>query len=114
MGAKTVWTFKVPGPIRGYRKSVAYSHSPEYRMYKQLVRYEANLAGVPDELDPNGLYRVMTEFYWEKKPRIDVSNAHKAIEDALWRRDRRIYQISSWQYADQGHEAVRVKVEKLL
>lgn len=108
------WTFTVPGPIKGYRKDVRYSHSHEYKAFKTLVRAQANLAGVPDQLNPDGIYSICTEFYWPKRPRIDISNAHKAIEDGLFTQDRAVHKIAAYHYPHTNREEIHVTVERLL
>lgn len=82
------WTFDVPEPIIGHKCSKSQCFSPPVVAFKTDVRLKANLAGVPQELDPGRRYSLRTIFYWKKKARVDTDNAHKLTKDGLWGKDR--------------------------
>ena len=104
------WIFDVEGPLVGHKCSKSKCFSPEYRAFKTLVRFQGNLAGVPQELDPKGTYTLRTEVFWEKKPHTDTVNIQKSVEDGLWGKDRRVLHgsYSAMEYA--GVERVVVTV----
>lgn len=85
-------TFRVDA-IMGFRKDVAYSHSPAYRNFKLAVRALANSAGVPDLATTNTSIEV--EIHWTKRARLDGSNVLKSVEDAIFAQDRHLA-ASSW------------------
>ena len=103
------WTFTIDGPLRGYRKDVAYSHSRGYKTWKAHVRLLANVAGVPD--DPEGLV-IRVWLYWAKRTRIDGKNMLGSIEDALWTQDRQLVEGSYRNVWDEGREYAVVVVER--
>lgn len=83
-------TFRIEGPLLGFRKGLKESFDPKYQQFKNRVLGEAMVAGwngkaislqhVPPHLS--------VEVFWNKGPRLDWSNLYKAIEDALFEQDR--------------------------
>lgn len=106
-----LWTFAVDGPLVGHKCSKSKCFSKPVVAFKNLVRWTANLAGVPQELDPNGCYSLRTEISWVKKAKTDSDNIHKLLKDGLWGKDRRVLAggYSATEYA--GVERVTVTVE---
>jgi len=107
-----VWKFVVDGPLVGHKCSKSSCFSKPYRWFKDLVRLEANLVGVPQELDPNGTYTLRTEVFWKQRARTDTVNIQKSVEDGMFAKDRRVLHggYSATEYA--GVERVVVTVEK--
>ena len=107
-----VWRFMVEGPLVGHKCSKSSCFSKPYVNFKSLVRLEANLAGVPQELDPKGTYTLRTEVFWQKRAHTDTINIQKSVEDGLFAKDRRVLHggYSATEYA--GVEMVVVTVER--
>jgi hypothetical protein len=84
-------TFTIPGPLLGYRASVARAHDPKYKAYKEAVRLyalAAGLAELPRDIDKCKHPQLSVFIRWRRKARIDWKNVVGAIEDALWAQDR--------------------------
>jgi Holliday junction resolvase RusA-like endonuclease len=113
------WTFDVPGPLVGaVRTTQAMARfDPRYKKYhafKDHVRWLANGAGVPQDLDADGSYTVTLEVWWKVRQRIDADNLLKSALDAMWPQDRRALQLHYWAYECYGEERMRVKVERVI
>ena len=108
------WRFRVPGPLLGYRASVRRCFDPRYGAYKDDVVTLAREAGLY-ELDPKLSYVTLSvQIFWRKKPRIDWTNVYKAIEDALWPRDRYVRPGPCSWAMNTGFEEAHVTVERIL
>ena len=83
--------FVVEGPLLGYRASVRRAFDPAYKAFKERVRLLANLAGVPSELESDAKAKIIVIIHWKRKPRIDGENVMKALVDAIWTQDRRVF-----------------------
>lgn len=103
--------FHIEGPLLGYRASVKRAHDPKYKAFKQEVRLIANTAGVPDEIPKQGKAYLQVDIFWKRKPRIDGANVYKAIEDALFVQDRRVFYGHFMVEEDRGFEGARVTVD---
>ena len=108
------WEVALEGPLQGHKCSVRNVFGKGYVAWKRYVRLQADLAKVPQELDPNGKYRVTTEIWWKGRAKIDTENVQKATIDGLFKRDRRILEIHGYAYEVTGKEEARIKIEKLL
>jgi Endodeoxyribonuclease RusA len=85
-------TFVIDGPLMGYRKDVAYSHSEKYKAYKTYIRYRLLAAGIaraPKWID-DVIPKLSVAIQWKKKARIDWDNVVKAVSDAIWKNDRNV------------------------
>lgn len=109
-----IYRFVVTSPILGYRASKARAFDPEYKAFKKRVRIIASASKVPMEL-PEYPRRARISFVtrWTKRARIDRTNVEKAIEDALWRRDRRVLEASHATFENCASDSVEVSVEIL-
>jgi len=110
------WSFEIPGPLSGFivHAQPWTEKAKRYIAYKRLVRLKANVAGVPQEI-PDDMEAVVTiHVWWKRKARIDTSNILKAIEDALWARDRGIAQVnvSRHEHSDEEKAVVSVRFRK--
>lgn len=111
------WSFDVQGPLvsavrttqRGKFCSPAYKR---YASFKQVVRAIADIAGVPQDLDPDGIYSVTVEVWWKKRQRQDCDNLIKSFLDSLWRQDRRVLETHYQAHESAGREWALVKIEK--
>lgn len=109
---KNSWTFKVDGPLWGYRQGRAEAFRPERRAFKNRVRLIANLQGIPDVLPPRPVHaRIIVEIYWKNRARIDGKNILGILEDSLWSQDRLIRFGSYETYENSGEEYVQVFVK---
>jgi len=109
----TSWTFDVQGPLVGHKCSKSQCFSGKVSSFKSLVRWQANLAGVPQELDPKRTYSLRTEVFWVKRAKVDTVNVHKLSEDGLWGKDRRVLNggFSAHEYAGVERAVFTVTVE---
>ena len=112
----TNFSFVVEGPLMGFIAHAApwSVKAKRYVAYKKLVRLRADCAGVPQEI-PDDMETVFTiHVWWKRKAQIDTSNILKAIEDALWARDRGIAQInvSRHERSDEEKAVVSVRFRK--
>jgi hypothetical protein len=107
------WTFEVEGPLVGHKCSKSRCFSAPVIAFKRLVRWKANLAGVPQELDPNETYSLCTQVFWAKKAKIDTENVHKLTGDGCFGKDRRVLHgaYTATEYAGVERAIVTVKVE---
>jgi|FLYN01.1.fsa_nt_gi hypothetical protein len=110
MSSEKKISFVVPGPIMGYRASVARAHDPKYKAYKERVRLCALAAGF--RFDDEGCRHpvLSVSIYWKRSARIDWSNVVKAIEDALWKRDRHVDPGVFCVFRDSGREEAVVEI----
>jgi Holliday junction resolvase RusA-like endonuclease len=106
-----IHTFAIAGPLLGYRASVRRAYDPAYRAYKDAVRLLANTARVPRDLDADATASVHVTVHWKRRARIDATNVLKAVEDALWGRDRRVMKSSVMATEHEGVEQAIVSVE---
>lgn len=102
------FNFRVEGPLYGYRASAARAFDPKYANFKRLVRLLANVEGVPSELGPQDDAELFLHVYWTKKARIDTSNILKALEDGLFKQDRRVSGIHATRHEHSGRECAEV------
>lgn len=109
----STWSFTVHGPLIGHKCSHVAAVEKSFRSYKRTVRLLANVAGVPDELDPDGVYRVATTIFFTGRARIDAENVRKSIIDALWDRDRRVLEGSYVTRERSNQEMAVVLIERL-
>ena len=86
-------TFSVPGPLLGYRASVLRAFDPKYKAFKARVRALATAAGVPLAILSGEAGALRVNIHWRKKARIDGVNVFKAVEDAVWKQDRRVFRF---------------------
>jgi hypothetical protein len=107
------WEFIVPGPLVGHKCSVRAAHDVAVSSYRKHVRYLANLAGVPLDLDPDGTYRVTTQVFWKQKARTDTENVHKLTQDSVFKKDRRVLEVAAKAVEHAGKEEVWVLIERV-
>ena len=104
--------FKIDAPILGYRASVRGAFDPKYRAYKDRVRMVATAAGVPILLpEYPSRARLCYVVRWTGRARIDKTNVEKAVEDALFRRDRRILEGEYMTLEGCAEESIEVSFE---
>jgi hypothetical protein len=86
--------FVIDGPLKGYRAGLDKVWDKDeklaYDRWKGIVRLQANLAGIPDTIEPGVEIGITVRIGWTKKARIDGSNILKSVEDALFERDRKL------------------------
>ncbi len=101
----------VEAPILGYRASLRRTHDPRYKAFKHRVRSLADAEGIPDDLGHNDEARMDIVICWKKRARIDGKNVLGAIEDSIFRRDRRVLRGSYHAMENVNVESVRVILE---
>lgn len=87
------YTFTVDAPLMGFLASYKRPWTAEAKRYtgfKGKVRLLATIAGIPDELTQDSRATIELLVTWKRKPRVDTVNVYKAIEDAIFRKDRRV------------------------
>ena len=89
--ALRTYSFKIDGPIWGYRQGRKEAFRPERVEYKRRGRLIANTQGVPDDLGREDLVRLSCWIFWKKRQRIDWKNVVGLVEDSLFKDDRRVF-----------------------
>lgn len=87
------YSFEIPEPLMGFLATYKASWTDQAKRYvafKNKVRLLANVAGIPDELDSSSTAEISLSIHWKKKARVDSVNVYKAIEDGIFKRDRRV------------------------
>ena len=112
------WTIEIPGPIVAYTRTTQRAKfvSPAYRKYaawKKRVRLHATVAGVPEVLEKTREYSVKVFARWKRRPRQDISNVLKGIEDSLWKEDRYVFKVYGEHIPGSPDEDVTVIVEEM-
>jgi hypothetical protein len=103
-------SFRIDGPLLGYRASARAAFDPRYRGFKNMVRVLADVAGVPYNLEKGDKAEVFVKVYWIKKARIDTSNVLKSLEDGLFKQDRGIVAVHCIREEHTGKEYADVEV----
>lgn len=107
-----VFKFSVPEPLCGFivRAQPWSKIAKRYVAYKDGVRLMANVVGIPDAI-PEGQQAIITlTIYWRKRARIDCSNILKALEDAIFIKDRGISEAHVVRIQHTGNERMEVTV----
>lgn len=102
--------FIIDGPLHSYHQSNHQSNQEAYQDYKKRIRNLATEAGVPLKIPSTKYADVKVVFYWKGKPHVDLSNAWKAIEDALFRQDRNVHKIKLRIFENTPHERAIIRV----
>jgi hypothetical protein len=90
---KKTFELIIPGPLKGYlgnRQKFWDKRNQEYSKWKKMVRLLGNERGFPEDIPNDKCAKIFVEIFWKKRARIDGKNVLGAIEDALFKRDRRI------------------------
>jgi hypothetical protein len=110
------WTFHVEDPLVGFVVHAApwTVRAKKYTAFKKRVRLLANLAGIPEEIPAGYRAIISLSVAWKMKPRIDLSNIQKSIEDGLFVRDRGIGEFHAVSVPHFGMEraVVNVRLER--
>jgi hypothetical protein len=117
----TYWESVYKGPIKGYCSAGRNNGRGRYFMPKRALDYAAwKLAfrasvgrHFPETLDLKATYRLDIVVAWRLKCRVDRVNVAKAVEDALFFRDRRILNGDVEQLEHTGVEAIHVLLTKV-
>lgn len=87
------FAFEIPGPLKGFLATYKAPWTKEakaYVVFKEKVRLLANCAGIPNELDSTSCAEINLSIHWAKRPRVDSVNVYKAVEDGIFKKDRRV------------------------
>ncbi len=93
MEAVKTYSFEVPGPLSGFLATYKAPWTKEAKRYvgfKGKVRLLANCAGIPLELSSDSCADISLSVHWNKRARIDTVNVYKAVEDGIFKKDRRV------------------------
>lgn len=105
-----IYRFEIDSPLLGYRASVE-GHTPAYAAFKDKVRFLANVARVPLSIEEGVDVRILVMIYWKKAARIDGKNVYAAIEDGLFKQDRKVAAGLWSRLEEQGREYATVHIE---
>lgn len=114
------YVFEIEGPLYAYRRLRDKGGYDKYCAYKKRVLLLAMRTGfrrVTAKIPKKGVIahpvRLVVTVAWKKRPRMDLSNVVKGIEDAIFAQDRWVAEIDAKSYPDKGQEVCRVEVRIL-